>query len=351
MNILVVATTRLCNDGLTAMLIRCAEAAAEVHKVDFALGESAETEIFAELKKIGDVYDLSSRKYGLTGYMKRLTNTVRQGAYEAVHIHGNSATMAFDLLAAKKGGARIRITHGHNCAKQPLIKQKTLGVLLNRLVTKPASCSMEAGKMLYNKEFAVIPNGIDCERFRFIPEKREKKRKELGLDECFVIGHLGRFTAQKNQGRLIRIFQSVKERNSEARLILIGEGEDRERCQQATRKLGIADDVMFVGQTKQPEDYYAAMDVLVMPSLFEGLPLAGVESQANGLSCVFSETITREADITGENYFVSLEAEDAVWAEIILKAKAGDRENAAALVRERGYDAEMIKEQVLKLYE
>ena len=102
-----------------------------------------------------------------------------------MHIHGNSATMAFDLLAAWRGGAGVRITHCHKCAQQPVLKQATLGRVLNHLVTDPVACSRAAGKMLYTKPFRVLVNGIDCERFSYTPAVREQMRRRLGLQKKF----------------------------------------------------------------------------------------------------------------------------------------------------------------------
>lgn len=195
--VLLIATTRLTMDGLTEILLRVARIAAREYLVGFALGEGCSADIQPQLEAIGSVYQLPSRKKKLPCYMAALAALVQKKGYEVVHIHGNSATMAFDLLAVWAGGATVRITHCHNCAHQPALKQATLGRLLNRLVTDPVACSRATGEMLYTRPFRVLVNGIDCERFSFSPSVREQMRAKLGLQDCFVVGHIGRFSQQK----------------------------------------------------------------------------------------------------------------------------------------------------------
>lgn len=178
--VLLIATTRLTMDGLTEILLRVARIAAREYLVGFALGEGCSADIQPQLEAIGSVYQLPSRKKKLPCYMAALAALVKEKGYEVVHIHGNSATMAFDLLAVWAGGATVRITHCHNCAHQPALKQATLGRLLNRLVTDPVACSRAAGEMLYTRPFRVLVNGIDCERFSFSPSVREPNAGEIG---------------------------------------------------------------------------------------------------------------------------------------------------------------------------
>lgn len=183
--VLFVATSRLCVDGLTEILLKVAQISVREYPIGFALGEGCSAEIRPKLEALGSVYDLPSRKKQLPCYLVKLTALIRKNNYGIVHIHGNSATMAFDLLAAWRGGAGVRITHCHKCARQPVLKQATLGRVLNHLVTDPVACSRAAGKMLYTKPFRVLVNGIDCERFSYTPAVREQMRRRLGLQKKF----------------------------------------------------------------------------------------------------------------------------------------------------------------------
>ena len=348
--VLFVATTHLCVDGLTEVLVKVAQIVAQVHPIGFALGEGCSPEVETYLHQIGVVYHLPSRKRQLPVYLWQLASLIRYENYRIVHIHGNSATMTFDLLAAWAGGATVRITHCHNCAHQPVLKQATLGKLLNRLVTDPVACSRAAGEMLYTRPFRVIVNGIDCERFSFVPAVREQMRKKMGLQDCFVVGHIGRFSQQKNHTRLLHIFKAVLQQKPQARLLLCGQGENFERSQQEAEALGIAESVLFCGNVKRPEDYLQAMDVFVLPSLFEGLPIVGVEAQASGLPCIFADTITREVKILPQTQFLSLSQPDEVWAECIVQMKPIERSLAGHRVESAGFAEENLDRQVCALY-
>lgn len=353
--VLFVATTRLCVDGLTEVLLKVAQIVSREYEIGFALGEGCSADIRSKLELLGMVYLLPSRKRLLPCYIAELAALIRKKNYGIVHIHGNSATMAFDLLAAWKGGAQVRITHCHNCASQPALKQATLGRLLNRLVTDPVACSGAAGKMLYTKPFRVLVNGIDRERFSFSPTVRQTVREKLGLQDRFVVGHIGRFTEQKNHERLLRIFKVVLENDPQARLLLCGEGEKTALIRQQTEELGISGQVLFCGNVERPEDYFQAMDVFVLPSLFEGLPIVGVEAQASGLPCVFSDTITREVGLLPQSRFLPLSATDEMWANCILQQKTPERgplqrSLAGSYIESAGFTEEDLQRQVCALY-
>lgn len=348
--ILVVATTPLCVDGLTEVLVNIAGIAKESGKaaVSFALGEGAEAQTENRLKQIGQVHLLPGRKKHLLSYIKALENLVRNGRYDIVHIHGNSSTMALDLFACRAAG--IRITHCHNWARQPALKSLTLGTIMNRLVTCPVACSRRAGEALYSKPFTVIRNGINPEKFRFSAGTREAVRKELGLENAFIVGHIGRFTEQKNHVRLIRIFEAVLRSRPEAVLILCGTGELEQEIRQEAARRGLENKARFMGVVQNPQDYLMAMDAFVLPSLFEGLPLVGIEAQATGLHCVFADTITDEAAVLPETEFVSLEEPDEKWAEIICENRMTNRKNAADVIESAGYGMDTVREQVKALY-
>lgn len=349
-HVLVIATSALCVDGLTEVLTNVARITARAYHVSFALGEGCTAAVLDQLQQIGKVYRLPSRKKSLPLYMVRLTSLIRSGPYSIIHIHGNSATMAFDLLAAWVGGAKVRIAHCHNCAQQPALKQATLGRLLNRLVTDPVACSRAAGEMLYTKPYRILVNGIDCERFSFSSSVRKKMRSALGLQGKFVVGHIGRFSLQKNHLRLLHIFIAILDKQPDARLLLCGTGENLGQIQEEASRLGITENILFCGNVNDPEDYLQAMDVFILPSLFEGLPIVGIEAQACGLPCIFSDTITREAAVLPETSFVSLAASDAEWAEQALHIRTPDRAMAAHRVESAGYSNENLLQQVCALY-
>lgn len=240
----------------------------------------------------------------LAKYLKFLKRLFREKKYRIVHSNINTLSI-FPLYAAKKVGVPVRIAHSHSTSnprewKKNLIKN-ALRPFSKVWATDYFACSELAGRYLFgNKAFdkgevKIIRNAIDVEKFKFDPEARKKLRKEIGIaDDDFVIGHIGRFVEQKNHRFLIDVFAEVKKKEEKAKLVLVGQGPLREEIEQKVKDLGLEKDVCFLGQRSDTNKLYSVFDVFCLPSLYEGLPVVGVEAQANGVSCVFSDRITKE---------------------------------------------------------
>ena len=222
------------------------------------------------------------------------------GEYLIVHGHLSSLAV-FYMGVAKQCGVPWRIAHSHGAGF--LHTTKGLAKYLLFRTTKwnaniRWACSTEAGKYLYGKDtFELMPNGIDVDRFSFNPIKRTEMRKKLGVCDEYVIGHVGRFSLEKNHGYLLQIFKEVQTEVPDTKLLLLGNGERFSVIQKLVEDLGIQDKVIFEGVHKDVENYYQAMDAFVLPSLFEGLPVTGIEAQYMGLPCFFSDEITKEVQI------------------------------------------------------
>ena len=264
-----------------------------------------------------------------------------------VHAH-NEAMGYYALQSAKDAGVRVRIAHAHNTQiirdyKYPL--KLICKQLLPGAATDYWSCGRDAGIYYYGEKRwrasgFILHNAIDVTRFGFRPEVRERRRQAHGLQECFVIGHVGRFNLQKNHSRLLDIFAEIAGTVPEARLALIGTGELEQSIREKARALGIQDKTLFLGQMADVSEWYQAMDCFVMPSLFEGLPVVGIEAQAAGLPCIFSDPVTDEVLLSAQARRVSLQADDAEWAREILAAgrMKTDRKQGMDIVRQAGYD-------------
>ena len=246
-------------------------------------------------------------------------------------VHGHMASLGFIYLKiAKKYGVPIRIAHSHGTSFLKTIKGY-IKFLTFKLIKYQANvrfaCSTEAGKYLFGekRDFQFIPNAIDMEKFAYNEQVREEVRKELGIKSQLVIGNVGRFNLQKNQIFLLEIFQQIVSKEKDARLLLIGTGELEDTIQQKIKELQLEDNVQLLGVRKDVDRIYQAMDIFLMPSLFEGLPLTGVEAQANGLRCYFSDTITKEVSISNNIEFLSLDLTAKEWAEAILQHMHYDR--------------------------
>lgn len=171
-----------------------------------------------------------------------------------------------------------------------------------------------------------MPNAIDAEKFAFDPEERIALREELGIpQDAFVVGHVGRFMYQKNHKFLIDIFVKLLKERLDARLLLIGEGELMGQIKEKVERLGIRGTVIFTGVRNDVNKLYSVMDVFCLPSFYEGMPVVAWEAQANGLPCVLSNTVCKEAGNNTKNHFLSLNSDTEQWVEEMLKNKRGSR--------------------------
>lgn len=286
---------------------------------------------------------------------------VKHHDYQAVHLNSGPKNY-YILKCAKKYGISVRIAHSHNTGYQTSSGIQTLiGELFKKPLLKYSNvrlaCSDYAGEWMFGKKAVlehrviVLPNGIDLDPFAFRREIRDEKRKELQVDNRIVIGHVGRFTTQKNHSFLIDIFQEIHRENSNTVLLLACIGENMEEIREKVKKLCLQDRVRFLGFRTDITELTQAMDVFLMPSLYEGFPVTGVEAQASGLPCVFSDTITREVKILDQIVYLPLQASPKEWAERTLElVNSTDREQSNALLRQKGYDIHDMIEQLLKLY-
>ena len=187
-------------------------------------------------------------------------------------------------------------------------------------------------------------------RFTYDENVRREARAQLGIDGELVLGHVGRFQYQKNHPYLLEVFAKVCQRRPDASLLLLGEGEDRSAMEEKCRQLGIADRVHFLGNRRDAERFYQAMDFFLLPSFFEGLPGVLVEAQAAGLRCIVSDTVTKEAKATDLVTYLSIEEPPARWAEEIVKQTGYARRDTARELRQAGFDVRTQAEGYRRFY-
>lgn len=291
----------------------------------------------------------------LPEYLSALERNLKERHYQIVHSNLNTLSV-FPLFAAWRAGVPIRIAHSHSTAgggmdfKRDMIKY-ALRPFSRFFATHYIACSEHAGRWLFgNVPFALMPNAIDTERFAYNPRTREEVRQSLGLENKFVIGHVGRFSPQKNHDFLLDIFQEVCKRRDDCVLMLIGglgsAGTDIEKNLRAkVESMNLADKVLFMGTREDISDLYQAMDVFLLPSLYEGLGMAAIEAQCSGLPCVLSTRVPNEAKVIKQTCFLSLKDSPKEWAERILSFCGVARRDAAEEVRKAGFE---IREQAAK---
>ena len=196
--------------------------------------------------------------------------------------------------------------------------------------------------------FQVLNNAINTKQYRFDKEKRVQMRRSLGVsDDEFVIGHVGRFSPVKNHLFLLKVYKEIlKEKKS--KLLMVGDGQLRKEIEQEIERLGIASNVILTGVRQDVCDLMQAMDVFVLPSLYEGLGIVGVEAQAAGLPCVFSENIPQEVILTNDAKRIALTTSMDEWAKQILEMRNKERTDTYDVICRAGYD---INNNVKKLEE
>lgn len=279
--------------------------------------------------------------------------------YKIIHAH-NSFSM-FTLRAAKNAGIPVRIAHSHN-PKPTFDIKKSIFKRYNKYklkdyTTHMFACSKTAGQWLFGKKayeegkVKIINNGIEPEKFVFNSIIRKKLRKELNIEDKFVIGHVGRFNKQKNHKFIIKVFNEVVKNQENAVLLLIGEGELKDKVKEEATKLGIIDKILFLDVVPNVNEYLQAMDVFLFPSLYEGLGIVAIEAQGAGLECVVADTVPKEAFITNHIHSLSLQDSLQNWSKEILRFNRGyERENNSEVVKKAGYDIKEIAKNLEQFY-
>lgn len=279
--------------------------------------------------------------------------------YKIIHGHLRS-TASIYMSIAKKYGC-ITIAHSHStCSRGNMLEQfikNFLQLPIRYIADYLFACSDEAGKWLFGgksakaNNYRVIKNAIDVEKYAFDEGKRNKMRKELNIQNKFVVGHVGSFTPPKNHRFLIEVFYEICKKNENAILLLIGDGKLRMQIEKQIRVLGVQDKAILTGVVSNVNDYMQAMDVFVFPSLFEGLPLAVVEAQASGLPCIISDVITDEVHVTPKIQPVSLSKRADEWADIVVSVKNLDRADVKHIIEKSGFDIREAVEKLASFYE
>lgn len=306
----------------------------------------------SELKELGaKIYKVSSYRNPLR-YMSDLEDIIKKGNYDVIHIHKNSAAVILPFLVTRKYKEIRVFVHSHNTKPSVGGLSFVLHNINKRFLWYSAdehfACSKVAGKWLYgkHKEFIILKNGIITQKFKYDKNIRKLKRKELGIPEdAFVVGNVGRFTEQKNQRRLIDIFYEFLKKEANSWLLLVGDGKLRNSVEEYTNKIHLKN-VYFLGVRKDIPQLMMAMDCFVMPSLYEGLPIVGIEAQTTGLQMLVADTVSEETKIVDQFTWFSLEESNEQIAQKINMTVSYDRSLLADDVIYQGFD---MKQTALEL--
>lgn len=218
--------------------------------------------------------------------------------YTAIHVHANALIYVKPLELAYKYNIPCRIIHSHNTFTNVKILHNFNKNRIDKWVTHRFACSDLAAEWMFeNKEYCFVPNGVNLEKFSYCEQDRNDIREKYNLKHKFVVGNVGRLTPQKNHVFLLEIFAEIYKKNTDARLLLVGDGEDKEKIEKWIQEKRLSEAVIFTGAVSNVAQYMSAMDVFLMPSQWEGLPVVLVEAQANGLPCIISDVITEQVDV------------------------------------------------------
>lgn len=350
--VLVINTVSASYNGITSVILNFAKATAHKIEYEFLLCAGGDEGVIGEFRDLGRVtippYLRSSSPISYTLWLKK---QVKVTGYDAVHVHGNSGTMYFDVLGAQLGGCKRRIVHSHSSSCTHGFVHKVLKPFLNNGMTVGIACSDLARDWLFTKKSRVVYNGIDVERYKFSPSVREEYRKTLGIDSDLVIGHVGYMDGIKNHRFLISAFAAAVKKNPHLKLLLIGDGDLRPQVEEQIAREGLADRVVLLGKRGDVDNIYQAMDIFVLPSVFEGLPVTLIEAQSCGLPCIASSSVTRQADVGGVRFLGITDNDVSVWADALAKAEPSpNRAEGWTEVAKTDFNISVTAEKLLELY-
>ncbi len=319
------------------------------YQMDFVVSGDGRGYYEDEIERLGGrVFRITRKTKDFSAYRRELFDAVREDGCPVVLRIGSNAFSAIDLWIAKRAGARRLALRSSNASDG----QAGLGMLLQRALRRPltsvanvkiAPSDLAAeytfGPMAMRKgEVHYLRNALDLDAYAFSAEKRTAIRAELSIDaDALVVGHVGRFAPQKNHGFLIEVFTELLKSRPDARLVLVGKGELEDEVCAKAEAFGVLGSIVFTGVRSDVPALLSAFDALALPSLYEGMPNVVIEAQAAGLSCVVSDTVTRQADVTGLVEYLPIDNTTA-WAKVLESAATVERLDTRTAMTAAGYD-------------
>lgn len=314
---------------------------------DFVVHMKQENDYTRRIREMGgNIYELPRLTAKPFSNLHQLYRLVKEQHYPIVVRHTPNALIAPQIYAAKWAGAEV-ICHSHNTTDPQQLLHKIGRALLKPGKIERFACSEAAGRWMFGnrKSFHVVHNAIDIEKYEYHEVGRKRIREEFSLGECHVYGHVANFIESKNHLFLMQVYQEISRLDETARFFCIGDGKLKEQVEEEAKKLAISDRVFFTGVRYDVEDFLSCMDVLVFPSVFEGLPLTLVEAQAAGLSCLVSDTVTRDVVVTqGLVSFMELTQTPEEWAQKAYELACAAEKNSGQRICQKdniakaGYD-------------
>ena len=306
---------------------------------------------YEEIESMGGRVFLIPPYQKVFDYQKELRKLLKENQYKIIHSHINTLSV-FPLYAAKKVGVPIRIAHSHSTTNKQEWKKNLLKQILRPFSKLFANtyfaCTKYAGDWLFGTKTNtyILNNAIDLDKYKYNEEIRKKIREELHIKEdALVVGHIGRFVAQKNHNFLIDLFNEYQKHNNDSLLLLVGQGPLKEEIESKVKNLNIENKVLFLGQRSDANKLYQAFDIFLLPSIYEGLGMVLIEAQTSDLPCIASTEVPIIAKVTNNLEFIDLNNKED-WLNKLKEISINNRKDKTKEVKQHGYD---IKEECKKL--
>lgn len=318
--VLIIATLGLRYEGITSVILNYVKhidcTGMDLHFVSTCTVENRRKK---EFEMFGQVHEVPNRKKELIAYLKQIVIILKTG-FDVIHVHGNSGTMAIEMFIAKLYSIPVRIVHGHSSSCSHPFLNHGLRIMMRRWSTIQIACSAAAGEFLCGgNPYILLNNAIDIEQFRYDGEVRKLVRAEYYLNDTFVLGHIGSFEIWKNHYFLVDLIRHLRSKGENVKLFLVGDGSLRQKLEQEVKNANLEESVVFCGRKSDTWRYYSAMDMFVMPSKWEGMPMVLLEAQASGLPALVSDRVTSDSKILDSTEYLDLDLGAGYWADYIIR--------------------------------
>ena len=304
-----------------------------------------------------EIEKLGGRIYIVPPYRKILPHfretfkILKENKYQIMHAYDNTLNL-FPMIAGWLAGVKVRISEsiskGDKTEKKTLIKY-ALRPFSHWFATNYMANSIDCGKWQFGKrtyekgEIAIFKSVINAEENAFDEELRNDTRRKFGWDNKVVYGFIGRYVEQKNPIFLLDIFKEISSKQDNANLVIIGFGELEKSMMKRIEEYGLSEKVVNLGRRDDIKQFYNAFDVFILPSLYEGMPVVGVEAQCCGLPVFFSKNVTDETTVCDLAHYIDLKVSPKEWADEIIdvaKQNIPNRKSYAKEAKENGFDSE-----------
>lgn len=349
--ILISPTLGLDLEGITSVIYNYTKAMDRSDlQISFLTYGDLKPAVRERFEALGEILFVSDRKQSTLAYVKDYVALLKKHRFDVVHINGNSGTMVIEVLLAKLCGVKNIMVHAHSTRTSHPVVNAVMKTPMMFLADECIACSEASGQWLYGRHpYTLLNNAIDLSNFRYEDALRQRYREEFGVGDGCLIGHIGHFTEPKNHFFLIDIFAQFHKLEPASKLLLISDGPRFQQVKEKVAALGLEDAVIFAGRRSDVAGIYSAMDLFILPSCWEGLPLVMVEAQVNGLPLLVSEAVTKVAGCTDRVWYKALEDGAESWAHCLqelLKVSYDRYVDYRPIIAEKGFD---IREEAAKL--